>query len=77
MRMNGTNGEIQVTRASGTVPALIFSTEGGEKLRIENAGGIKFNPQSAAANATAGTVYYDSDDNKLKVYNGTTWVDLH
>jgi len=77
MRVNGTDGEIQVTRALGTVPALLFSTEGGEKLRIENAGGIKFNPQSAAANATAGTVYYDSDDNKLKVYNGTTWVDLH
>ena len=77
LRINGTNGEIQVTRNSGTVPAILFSTESGEKIRIENAGGLKFNPQSAAANATAGTVYYDSDDNKLKVYNGTTWVDLH
>ncbi len=48
-----------------------------EKIRIHANGGLKFVGQSAAPTAEAGTVYYDTDDNKLKVYNGTTWVDLH
>lgn len=30
-------------------------------------------PPSSAAE---GMIYYDSDDKKIKVYNGTTWVDL-
>ena len=38
---------------------------------------LKLEPRSAAPSATAGRVYYDSDDNKLKVYNGTSWIDLH
>jgi len=57
--------------------ALAFGTNYTEKLRIHANGGLKFVGQSAAPTAEAGTVYYDSDDNKLKVYNGTTWVDLH
>jgi hypothetical protein len=48
-----------------------------EKIRVNDNGGIRFIGQSAAPTAEAGTVYYDTDDNKLKVYNGTTWVDLH
>jgi hypothetical protein len=65
--------------------SLVFATgESGwntaaptEKIRMHYNGGIKFVGQSAAPTAEAGTVYYDTDDNKLKVYNGTTWVDLH
>lgn len=36
-------------------------------------------PVSSAAPASpqAGTIYYDSSDNKLKVYNGTTWDNLN
>jgi hypothetical protein len=62
---------------------IIFNTTASnnstatERIRIHSNGGLKFVPQSAAPTAEAGTVYYDSDDNKLKVYNGTTWVDLH
>jgi hypothetical protein len=48
-----------------------------ERFRMHSNGGLKFVGQSAAPTAEAGTVYYDTDDNKLKVYNGTTWVDLH
>ena len=63
--------------------AMTFHTNTGvagsitEKIRIHHNGGLKFVGQSAAPVAEAGTVYYDTDDNKLKVYNGTTWVDLH
>jgi hypothetical protein len=53
------------------------SSARSEKLRVNNDGGLRFIGQSAAPTAEAGTVYYDTDDNKLKVYNGTTWVDLH
>lgn len=56
---------------------LILSTNNTEKLRVHANGGLWFQGQSSAPTATAGTVYYNSTDNKLKVYNGTTWVDLH
>lgn len=39
---------------------------------------LKLVPQSAAPTSpAAGMLYYDSDDNKLKLYNGSTWVDLN
>ena len=65
---------IWYTAPSGTAGNSITFTE---KLRLHQNGGLKFVGQSAAPTAEAGTVYYDTDDNKLKVYNGTTWVDLH
>lgn len=35
-------------------------------------------PQSAApSQAAEGMIYYDSDDHKLKVYNGSTWTDCN
>jgi len=30
-----------------------------------------------AMTASAGMVIYNSSTNKLQVYNGTSWVDLH
>jgi hypothetical protein len=56
---------------------MTFGTSGTERIRLHSNGGLKFIGQSAAPTAEAGTVYYDTDDNKLKVYNGTTWTDLH
>jgi len=45
---------------------------------IKNAGQVKFCPlASDPAGAESGDVYYNSSTNKLKVYNGTSWVDLH
>ena len=39
---------------------------------------LKLVPQSAAPSSpAAGMLYYDSDDNKLKLYNGSGWVDLN
>ena len=62
------------TNFAGTVRLITY---GSERIRVHGNGGLKFVGQSAAPTAEAGTVYYDTDDNKLKVYNGTTWVDLH
>jgi hypothetical protein len=62
---------------NGQNAAMWLSTNGTERIRLHANGGLKFVGQSAAPTAEAGTVYYDTDDNKLKVYNGTTWVDLH
>jgi hypothetical protein len=59
------------------VNPVYFITNGSNKLKMQSDGGLRFIGQSAAPTAEAGTVYYDTDDNKLKVYNGTTWVDLH
>lgn len=71
---NSTDGSLAGYLSFATRPDSGNPTE---RIRIHSNGGLKFVPQSAAPTAEAGTVYYDSDDNKLKVYNGTTWVDLH
>jgi hypothetical protein len=55
---------------------FIFFTDSIERLKIHGSGGLKFKPQSAPT-AEEGTVYYDSATKKLKVYNGTSWIDLH
>ena len=45
---------------------------------VDLTGRIKITPQSAAPTSpTAGMIYYDSDDNKLKLHNGTSFVDLN
>lgn len=39
---------------------------------------MRIEPQSdAPASPSAGDIYYDSDDNKLKCYNGSAWQDLY
>jgi len=54
------------------------STSGTERARVKSTGQIRFVPLSSdPAGAESGDVYYNSTSNKLKVYNGTTWVDLH
>jgi len=54
------------------------STNGTERARVKSTGQVRFVPLSAdPAGAEAGDVYYNSTGNKLKVYNGTSWVDLH
>lgn len=57
-------------------------TAGGANQRemfvIKDTGQVRFVPLAAdPAGAEAGDVYYNSGDNKLKVYNGSSWVDLH
>ena len=54
-------------------------TDGTERVRVKATGAVRFVPLSAdpSTGNEAGDVYYNSTTNKLKVYNGTSWVDLH
>jgi len=66
----------------GSDGADIFtiSTAGGaERVRVKATGAVRFVPLSAdpSTGNEAGDVYYNSTTNKLRVYNGTSWVDLH
>lgn len=57
---------------------IALLTNGAERARIKSNGQVRFIPLAAdPANAEAGDVYYNSGTNKLRVYNGTAWVDLH
>ena len=63
LKLHDGNGNIVLQTATGGVDVT---------------GRIKVTPQSAApASASAGMLYYDSDDNKLKLHNGTSFVDLN
>jgi hypothetical protein len=63
--------------ANGTVKVFI-EPGGSTAMRVKGTGQIRFLPLSAdPAGAESGDVYYNSVDNKLKVYNGTSWVNLH
>ena len=55
-----------------------ISTAGTERLRVKATGALRFVPLSAdPASGEAGDVYYNSTTNKLRVYDGTSWVDLN
>jgi hypothetical protein len=61
---------------SGT--SLLLRTGTTERMRVKADGQVRFIPLAAdPASAEAGDVYYNSGTNKLRVYNGTAWVDLH
>lgn len=82
---NLTVGNVKLETGSGfgginTVGAtpLLFYTNNTERARVKSTGQVRFVPLSAdPAGAESGDVYYNSTSNKLKVYNGTAWVDLH
>jgi hypothetical protein len=49
-----------------------------ERAIVKPTGQVRFVPLSAdPSGEEAGDVYYNSTTNKLRVYNGTAWVDLH
>lgn len=57
---------------------LGLSTGGTERMRIKSTGQLRFVPLAAdPSGAEAGDVYYNSGTNKLKVYDGSSWVDLN
>jgi hypothetical protein len=70
-------------RNSANVSSLAFGTQSGatrtERVRIKSTGSVRFVPLAAdpSTGNEAGDVYYNSTSNKLRVYNGTSWVDLH
>jgi hypothetical protein len=49
-----------------------------ERIRVKSTGQMRFVPLAAdPAGAENGDVYYNSTTNKLRVYAGGAWVDLH
>jgi len=49
-----------------------------ERLRIKSTGQTRFEPLAAdPGGAQSGDVYYNSSTNKLRLYDGTSWVDLN
>jgi len=71
---NGNDGGVRLS----STDSLAFSTAATERLRIKSAGQTRFVPLAAdPAGAEAGDVYYNSGTNKLRLYDGSTWVDLN
>jgi len=50
-------------------------TDAGQRLQIDSS--LRLVPTSTVPTASAGAMYYDSATNKLKLYDGTSWVDLN
>ena len=62
----------------GGADSVSLITAGSERVQVKSTGAVRFVPLSAdPASGEAGDVYYNSTDNKLRVYNGTSWIDLH
>ena len=51
------------------------TTDAGQRLQINSS--LRLVPTSTVPTASAGAMYYDSATNKLKLYDGTSWVDLN
>lgn len=51
------------------------TTDSGQKLQINSS--LRLIPTATVPTASAGTLYYDNATNKLKLYDGTSWVDLN
>jgi hypothetical protein len=46
-------------------------------FRLEIDSSLRLVPTATVPTASAGAMYYDSATNKLKLYDGTSWVDLN
>jgi len=51
------------------------TTDTGQTVQINSS--LRLVPTSTVPTASAGTLYYDTATNKLKLYDGTSWVDLN
>ena len=60
--------------ANGNV-GINTSTDAGQRVQIDSS--LRLVPTSTVPTASAGAMYYDSATNKLKLYDGTSWVDLN
>jgi hypothetical protein len=65
MSISGTDGVIQVTRNSGPHPNLLFSTEGGERMRITSGGSLYFKGTSTTTHAEA---IIENDNTSVNLY---------
>ena len=76
---NGSAGNGPFIGSDGADIFTISTSGGAERVRVKATGAVRFVPLSAdpSTGNEAGDVYYNSSTNKLRVYNGTSWVDLH
>ena len=51
------------------------TTDAGQRVQIDDS--LRLVPTSTVPTASAGAMYYDNATNKLKLYDGTSWVDLN
>jgi hypothetical protein len=73
---SGSN-QLGIGVSSGTAAVGLF-TANTERIRIKSGGQLRYVPLAAdPAGAENGDVYYNSTTNKLRVYAGGAWVDLH
>ena len=74
------NGEIDalplvINSQSGGNVLVNTTTDAGQRVQINSS--LRLVPTSTVPTASAGAMYYDSATNKLKLYDGTNWVDLN
>ena len=76
---NGSTANGPFIGSDGADIFTISTSGGAERVRVKATGAVRFVPLSAdpSTGNEAGDVYYNSSTNKLRVYNGTSWVDLH
>ena len=73
--VNGTNKNMG-TGNGGNLLLRGGGSSGGTIGHIEIISKTRFIPQTEPS-GSAGDVYYNSGTNKLRVHNGSTWIDLH
>ena len=74
----GTSDTATIIGKSGASGGYLKLSVNNEVARVKSEGQFRFIPRATdPGNAEAGDVYYNSGTNKLRVYNGTAWVDLH
>jgi hypothetical protein len=61
--------------ASGGNVLINTTTDAGQRVQINSS--LRLVPTSTVPTASAGAMYYDNATNKLKLYDGTSWVDLN
>lgn len=72
----GDNGGNALALISAAGNLLInTATDAGQRLQINSS--LRLVPTSTVPTASAGAMYYDTATNKLKLYDGTSWVNLN
>lgn len=67
------NNEIHAMKDAST-GSVLYLNDNGEPVVIGAI--LRIRPSSAPSSPSKGTIYFDSSDNKLKCYDGSTWQNL-
>jgi len=70
-----TNGAYKASINTDGKLLIGTTTDAGQRLQINDS--LRLVPTSTVPTASAGAMYYDNATNKLKLYDGTSWVDLN